>query len=179
MFADKLGKAEDKATLLSFAKKIKDNYNKKLLIKHPTENFWCYRSFSHPDEVIMTQACEALPLYWGLVPDEYRSDVEKAFRYVMEKDQTLKAGEVGQPYIIQTMRMLDMNDMLCKFILKPEHPSYYAFVLAGETSLGEYWEDNPRSHMHDMMGHIIEWCGLFLRRFTAIKRWSQCQIKGV
>ena len=105
----------------------------------------------------MTQACEALPLYWGLVPDEYRSDVEKAFRYVMEKDQALKSGEVGQPYIIQTMRMLDMNDMLCKFILKPEHPSYYAFVLAGETSLGEYWEDNPRSHMHDMMGHIVEW----------------------
>lgn len=157
MFADKLGEAEDKATLLSFAKKIKDNYNKKLLIKHPTENFWCYRSFSHPDEVIMTQACEALPLYWGLVPDEYRSDVEKAFRYVMKKDQTLKSGEVGQPYIIQTMRMLDMNDMLCKFILKPEHPSYYAFVFAGETSLGEYWEDNPRSHMHDMMGHIVEW----------------------
>lgn len=157
MFADKLGKAEDKANLLAFAKDIKDNYNKKLLVKHPTQNFWCYKSFEHTDDVVMTQACEAMPLYWGLVPDEYRSDVEKAFRYVMETDQTLKSGEVGQPYIIQTMRMLDMNDMLCRFILKPEHPSYYAFVLAGETSLGEYWEDNPRSHMHDMMGHIIEW----------------------
>lgn len=42
-------------------------------------------------------------------------------------------------------------------ILKPEHPSYYAFVLAGETCLGEYWEENPRSHCHDMMGHIAEW----------------------
>lgn len=30
-------------------------------------------------------------------------------------------------------------------------------MLAGETSLGEYWEDNPRSHCHDMMGHIVEW----------------------
>ena len=29
--------------------------------------------------------------------------------------------------------------------------------LAGETTLGEYWEDNPRSHNHDMMGHIVEW----------------------
>lgn len=25
------------------------------------------------------------------------------------------------------------------------------------TTLGEYWEHNPRSHCHDMMGHIIEW----------------------
>ena len=30
-------------------------------------------------------------------------------------------------------------------------------MLDGETTLGEYWETNPRSHCHDMMGHIIEW----------------------
>ena len=23
--------------------------------------------------------------------------------------------------------------------------------------MGEYWETNPRSHCHDMMGHIVEW----------------------
>lgn len=50
-----------------------------------------------------------------------------------------------------------MNDLIAKFITRPEHPSYYAFVLDGETTLGEYWENNPRSHCHDMMGHIIEW----------------------
>ena len=42
-------------------------------------------------------------------------------------------------------------------ILRETHPSYYAFILDGETTLGEYWESNPRSHCHDMMGHIIEW----------------------
>ena len=47
--------------------------------------------------------------------------------------------------------------MLYEMIMKPEHPGYYAFVLAGETSLGEYWEENPRSHNHDMLGHIMEW----------------------
>lgn len=156
-FADKLGMAEDKAAHSDFAAKVKENYNKKLLVKHPTEDFWCYRSFEKKDNIVMTQACEAMPLYWGLVPDEYRSDVEKAFKHVMTNDQTFKAGEVAQPYIIQTMRELGMNDLISQFILKPEHPSYYAFVLAGETSLGEYWEDNPRSHNHDMMGHIIEW----------------------
>ena len=75
----------------------------------------------------------------------------------MKKDGCFRTGEVGQPYIIQTMRSYGMNDMISEFILRENHPSYYAFVLAGETSLGEYWEDNPRSHNHDMMGHIMEW----------------------
>ena len=50
-----------------------------------------------------------------------------------------------------------MNDLTADFITRPEHPSYYAFVLDGLTTLGEYWEPNPRSHCHDMMGHIMEW----------------------
>jgi cellobiose phosphorylase len=55
------------------------------------------------------------------------------------------------------MREKGMNDLISEFILNKKHPSYYAFVLAGETTLGEYWEDNPRSHNHTMMGHIVEW----------------------
>lgn len=50
-----------------------------------------------------------------------------------------------------------MNDLIARFVTRETHPSYYAFVLDGETTLGEYWESNPRSHCHDMMGHIIEW----------------------
>ena len=50
-----------------------------------------------------------------------------------------------------------MDELISRFILRKTHPSYYAFVLDGETTLGEYWEQNPRSHCHDMMGHIVEW----------------------
>ena len=81
----------------------------------------------------------------------------KAFRDTLEQEQAFVAGEIGLPYIIQTARKYQMNDLICKFILREEHPSYYAFVLDGETTLGEYWEINPRSHCHDMMGHIVEW----------------------
>lgn len=156
-FAEILGKTKDYDYYVSIAKEIKDNYNEKLLIKHPRYGFMCYRNFDKADEVVMTQACEALPLYFGLVPDNAIIDVEQAFRHVMEESSSFMTGEVGQPYIIATMAKLGMHDMICDFILKEEHPSYYAFVLAGETTLGEYWEDNPRSHCHDMMGHIIEW----------------------
>ncbi|MCD8156793.1 MAG: hypothetical protein LUD53_05050 [Clostridiales bacterium] len=98
-----------------------------------------------------------MPLFWGLVPEDKEGDIVKAFRYTLDRDGSFLCGEVGLPYVIQTARKFGMNDLICRYILKEEHPSYYAFVLDGETTLGEYWEKNPRSHCHDMMGHIVEW----------------------
>jgi len=155
--ARKRNLTKDRGELLAFAGRIKDNYNKKLLTWNEERGFWCYRAWDHPDELFMTQATEALPLYWGLVPEDKEADVARALRYVLEQDGALISGEVGLPYVIQSARKYGMNDIISRFILKKEHPSYYAFILDGETTLGEYWETNPRSHCHDMMGHIIEW----------------------
>ena len=79
------------------------------------------------------------------------------FRDTLLEKQAFASGEVGLPYIIQTARKYGMNDLIAQFITRESHPSYYAFVLEGLTTLGEYWEENPRSHCHDMMGHIVEW----------------------
>lgn len=155
-FADILGKADAAEEINAFAASVRKNYNDKLLVYNDKSHCWCYRVWDK-DEIVMTQAVEALPLYWGLVPEDKAADVALALRKVLERDQTFKCGEVGQPYVISTASKYGMNDLISRFILKESHPSYYAFVLAGETTLGEYWEDNPRSHCHDMMGHIIEW----------------------
>lgn len=155
-FAEILGKKKDKEELDLYAKKIKENYNEKLLIRHP-EGFYCYKAWDHKEELFLTQSIQAIPLYWGLVPEDKEEDIVKALRYTLEKEDAFIVGEVGLPYVIQSAKKYNMNDLICKFILKEEHPSYYAFVLDGETTLGEYWEENPRSHCHDMMGHIIEW----------------------
>lgn len=154
--SDVLGRS-DTGFLLAAAERVKENYNRRLLTRHPTEGFLCYRCYDHPDEVFLTQAAQALPLYWGLVPAEAKDDVVRALRFILEKEGAFISGEVGLPYVIQAAGQNGMNDLICKCILRGEHPSYYAFVLDGETTLGEYWEHNPRSHCHDMMGHIIEW----------------------
>ena len=96
-------------------------------------------------------------MYFGMVPEELEEDVVYAFRQTLKEKQCFSAGEVGLPYIIQTAAAHGMNELIARFITRPEHPSYYAFVLDEETTLGEYRESNPRSHCHDMMGHIIEW----------------------
>ena len=92
-----------------------------------------------------------------MVPADKEEDVVSAFRAALTARGALVSGEVGLPYIIQTARRYGMNDLIAQYIVREEHPSYYAFILDGETTLGEYWEKNPRSHCHDMMGHIIEW----------------------
>lgn len=157
MFAEILEKETDQKELESYAEQVRNNYNERLLVQHPEKGFWCYRCQDHPDEVFMTQAAEALPIYWGLAPDDKKDDIIKAFRYTLEQAEAFVSGEVGLPYIIQTAREYGMNDLIAQFITRTEHPSYYAFVLDGMTTLGEYWETNPRSHCHDMMGHITEW----------------------
>lgn len=155
-FAEILGEKEDEVQLRQFAEEIKENYNQRLLVQDE-KGKWCYRSFEHTEKLVITQACEALPLYWGMVPEDKVSDVAEAFRQTFLEKRAFASGEVGLPYIIQTASRYGMNDLICSFIMKPEHPSYYAFVKEGLTTLGEYWEENPRSHCQDMMGHIIEW----------------------
>lgn len=156
-FAEALNRVDDQRMLLEKAEEIRYDYNEKLMVRHPEKGFWCYRCYDHPEEVFLTQAAQALPLFWDMVPEERKEDVVNAFSYTLEKEGAFIAGEVGLPYIIQCARIFGMNDLVSRFILQKEHPSYYAFILDGETTLGEYWETNPRSHCHDMMGHIIEW----------------------
>lgn len=155
-FAQVLGKNEEMEEFQNFASQIKTNYNQRLLTQDE-KGRWCYQSYEHRENLVVTQACEALPLYWGIVPKEKENDVVSVFRDTLLEKQAFSSGEVGLPYIIQTARKYGMNDLITKFITRESHPSYYAFVLEGLTTLGEYWEKNPRSHCHDMMGHIIEW----------------------
>lgn len=156
-FAGILGRTADQQELLSFAESVRSIYNDRLLVKDKNGR-WCYRSWEKRDSgIVMTQAVEAIPLYFEIVPPEKKNDVISAFLDTLEEKQAFASGEVGLPYIIQTASECGMNELIARFITRTSHPSYYAFVLDGETTLGEYWESNPRSHCHDMMGHIIEW----------------------
>ena len=70
----------------------------------------------------MTQASEALPLYWGLAPEDKAEDIVKAFRHTLEQEGAFVSGEIGLPYIIQTAREYGMNDLIAKFITKRGTP---------------------------------------------------------
>ena len=91
-FAEVLGYAEEKRQLERYADQVKENYNEKLLVWNEELNGWCYRAWDHPDELFLTQAAEALPLYWGMVSEEKEVDVVRAFRYTLEQKNALISG---------------------------------------------------------------------------------------
>ena len=157
LFADIFDRHDEAEVFLTYADEIKKNYNERLLTYDAKTGRSCYRVWASKGEIVRTQAAQAMPLYWGMVPKDKEQDVLVSLKEKVEEDGSFVAGEVGHPYIIQVLSEHGMNDLICRMILKPEHPSYYAFIRAGETTLGEYWEENPRSHCHDMMGHIMEW----------------------
>lgn len=64
-FAAILGRQEGQQTFISQAEEIRTNYNHRLLVQK--DGKWCYKAWNRQDEIFCTQACQALPLYFGMV----------------------------------------------------------------------------------------------------------------
>ena len=153
-FAGLLGKQEDEKRFKDLAEEVRGNYNEKLLVKDPAGR-WCYRAWDHREELFCTQACQALPLHFGMVPEDKKKDVTDTLLELLEPSGFV-SGEIGFPAILQCLQESGHQDLIWKLAMREDTFSFYHFVQTGETALGEYWEDNPRSHNHDMMGSLME-----------------------
>ena len=141
--ADILGKTDE---FTEQAENVKALYNKSLLTKDGNRDY---------ETGEITQANQAIPLCFGLVPDENKSDVQNALVRV-SAGKHLECGEIGLVYILRALAKAGRNDIIYDMILRENHPSYLRFVNMGETTLPEFWRDDARSRNHDMMGHIME-----------------------
>ncbi len=144
-----LGKNEEKS-FTEQADSVKKLYNKSLLV---TDNGAHYKDYQTGR---ITQTNQAIPICFGLVPDEYLADVQNTLIELCE-GRHFECGEIGLVYIIRTLAELNRNDIIYNMALKDTHPSYLRFVEMDETTLPEFWRDDARSRNHDMMGHIMEW----------------------
>lgn len=153
-FAELLEKPMDKEKFIKQAEKVRENYNEKLLVRDESGK-WCYKAWNHKDTIFCTQACQALPLYFGMVPEEKEKDVTETLTELLAPSGFV-SGEVGFPAILRSLQKSGRRDLIWNLAMKEDAFSFYHFVQTGETALGEYWEDNPRSHNHDMMGSLME-----------------------
>ncbi|MGN0163005.1 MAG: family 78 glycoside hydrolase catalytic domain [Candidatus Ornithomonoglobus sp.] len=149
----------DESMFTAQAEKVKQGYNKSLLV---TDNGVYYRDC---DSGSVTQTNQAIPLCFGLVPKEYEHGVSETLVSLCEGIH-LTCGEIGLVYILRALSASERNDIIYDMILKDSHPSYLRFVNIGETTLPEFWRDDARSRNHDMMGHIMEW---FFSEIAGIK----------
>lgn len=154
--AERLGFHDDADYFRHTADEVKDDYNRVLLTKSEETGEYYYRMYGDTEPGRMIQTVHALPLFFGMVPEDKRASVEKSFLRSVS-GRKIESGEIGLRYILRLLGDMDKNDIVYDMMMQPEHPSYIRFIEKGETTLPEYWEDDARSHNHDMMGHIYEW----------------------
>ena len=91
-----------------------------LLKKHPVTGEWYYQSWESDDDGII-QGNQAVPLQFGLVPEDKKASVEKSFLESVKEHRFL-AGEIALPYIFRTLGELGEMDIVHDMIL-PEGAS--------------------------------------------------------
>ncbi|KRE69770.1 alpha-L-rhamnosidase [Paenibacillus sp. Soil750] len=156
-FAERLGIPEDANYYLQESERIRKVYNA-LLLKTVTcfgqiRTVYCKIDGKFDPE---NQVIQAMPLFFGLVPEANRKEVELTLHKTASTRQ-IHSGEIGLRFLFGALSATKRNDIVFDMMMQPEHPSYIRFVEKGETALPEFWTDDARSRNHDMMGHILEW----------------------
>ena len=140
----KLLKKEDEKEFLNQAQMVKKAYNQTLLIKENGRAY--YRSYDNGE---ITQANQALPLCFGMVPKECVKSVQ-AELLALCTDSHLKCGEIGLVYILRALSEMNQHEKIHEMIMKKDHPSYLRFINNNETTLPEFWRDDARGRNHDI-----------------------------
>lgn len=153
--AGRAGRMQEQQEQLKRAQEVLEEYNKELLLWNPQTGEWAYDSYDKAGFTV-TQATQAIPLQFGMVPPDKKDSVCRSFLICCE-DHRLRCGEIGLPYILRTLGDLKRADIVSDMILQKVHPSYYRFIEKGETTMPEFWRDDARSRNHDMMGSVVEW----------------------
>lgn len=139
---------------------VLEAYNKTLLLWNPQTGEWAYDSYDKTGFTV-TQAAQAIPLQFGMVPEDKKASVIRSFLLSCEEHR-IRSGEIGLPYILRTLGELKQADTVRDMVMQKYHPSYYRFIEQGETTMPEFWRDDSRSRNHDMMGSVLEWIYRYL-----------------
>lgn len=171
-----LGKRESE-DYKKLAEEICRDYNKQLLVKNPVTGEWIYKVYGKED-IIATQAAQAIPLCFDMVPEDKMPSVQRSFLYTCS-EHVLYCGEIGLPYILRTLGEMEQADIVHDMILNSGHPGYYRFIQNGETTLPEFWRDDARSRNHDMMGAILEYFYRYLAGISSEDGFRTIHIKPI
>jgi alpha-L-rhamnosidase len=144
-----LGNQADYEKYLALSVKIKNAFNEKYLNKETA----IYGTG--------VQTALSVPLYWGLVPDEFKSKVAANLAKRVEADLFhLDVGLLGQKAILNALSENGYADIAYKVASQKTYPSWGWWIENGATTLYENWKidaSNDISLNHIMFGEIGAW----------------------
>jgi hypothetical protein len=106
-----------------------------------------------------SQTAYSMPLYFGIVDEEYKKDVLKnLINSINENGKALTAGDIGYRYLLRTLEEAGQSQLIFDMNSKTDVPGYGYQLSKGATSLTESWGALKYvSNNHMMLGHLMEW----------------------
>ncbi|UUF12970.1 MULTISPECIES: alpha-L-rhamnosidase [Flavobacterium] len=145
-----LGKTSDAEHYFKLAAKIKTAFNQQFF--NASTNLYASG----------TQTELSGPLYWGLVPDEFKQKVaDNLYKKVQETNFHLDVGLLGTKSLLNALSENGYADAAYKIASQEDFPSWGYWIKNGATTLYENWplhvEKNDASLNHIMFGEIGAW----------------------
>jgi len=144
-----LHKNDDYTAYSSLAEKIKLAFNKKYF--NAEKNIYA--------SGIQTEL--AVPLFWGLVPENLKTKVAESLAKKVLSDSTkLDVGLLGTKAILNSLSENGYADLAYQLASKESYPSWGWWIVHGATTLHENWPLDAGSDIslnHIMFGEISAW----------------------
>lgn len=117
------------------------------------------------------QACNALALYFDMVPDEHvGSTVAALVGDIEAHDKHLTTGNLCTKYVLEALVDHGHADLALELVRQNTYPSWGYMLERGATTIWERWEeatgDGMNSHNHPMYASVGAW---FYRRLAGIQ----------
>ena len=153
--AGELGKTDDAGKYKKLSESIEKSFNEKFFRPEAA-------SYSRG-----SQTCNAMPLYFGMVPDgEEGAVIESLVESVKENDGHLTTGIFGTKYLLLALSKYERTDIAYEIATKKSYPGWGYMISKGATTIWERWEYETgagmNSHNHPMLGSISEWFHKYL-----------------
>jgi len=156
---------------------IKDSFNKRYLHVEKGTSL-APQHILYPDKIYYdnnTVTANLLPLAFGLVPEEYASDIERQImrQHILQPvsessakaiDNHISCGVIGIQWLMRELAKMGRMDIAYMLATNKTYPSWGYMIEQGATTIWELWNGdtaNPamNSGNHVMLlGDLIPWC---------------------
>ena len=106
-----------------------------------------------------SQTAYAMPLFVGLIPEEYHEKVlNNLVNSIKKNDYALTAGDIGYRFLVGVLSKYGKSEVLYRMNNRTDRPGYGYQLKKGATALTESWAALPFvSNNHMMLGHLMSW----------------------
>jgi alpha-L-rhamnosidase len=134
-FAGLLGRRDDQARYAALASQVAEAFQREFY----DESQGCYRG----EERRITayrQSSNAVPLAFGLVPEELRPAIVKGLADdVTSRGDRLNTGILGSPALLESLVDSGYGDLAYRVVAQTEQPSWGHMIKSGKAYISERW----------------------------------------